>query len=638
MLQPKSLKPRSIAALYGGVQSSSSALGSSFNLGSSVGSSSNQGTPPASERRQLPDAEHHDLQSCGSPASIGSTGAYAFRYTCTTAHCMVLCGMLEQTWRQTCHLDLCMLSYDAAVLAACSSDDGALSPGAGDGDGVLMTDEEGSLSPDGRRRSAGSRAARRPSSASASPPSPPRRASAAAQQQQQQEGGALGGKSHARNSSSGSFVPALQQRSESPEAAPAAATASVAAAAAAAAVGAHSRSPLRSTRQRRGREWEAAAQSPGGRAGAVGGPDAVSDGAGAEARSGAAEGAIGAAQRSVPSPNPSNGSQGVRGAGGEGGSGADAAAGGLHVETAGEGGGGVRGGNGDEPGSPLAATVLPHPTVTCKVLVVGNAKCGKTSIIQRYVHGRFTSEYTTTVGADYLKKDVLAPDGTCVRLQLWDIAGQDRFARLTRAYFRRARAAVVVCDITREGTYEAVSRWKDELDVWCTTEGCKIPVFLIANKCDLLTDAQESFLMGAKMEKTCREKNFEAWYITSAKGGDNIATAMSNLLVKAPSSGAGASAAEEVLYLQVVDQSTDTFYKDEGGRQAHIQVDVKITNPKGLDLSRIPLVLQLHYENGYAVQNQEILATIMAQHLETDNRGGAVIRFRIEEVSKNHRR
>lgn len=47
-----------------------------------------------------------------------------------------------------------------------------------------------------------------------------------------------------------------------------------------------------------------------------------------------------------------------------------------------------------------------------------------------------------------------------VRLQLWDIAGQDRFAKLTRAYFRRAKGAVVVCDVTREGTFDAIVRWK----------------------------------------------------------------------------------------------------------------------------------------------------------------------------------
>eukprot|EP00903_Cladosiphon_okamuranus_P008903 g8522.t1 len=170
------------------------------------------------------------------------------------------------------------------------------------------------------------------------------------------------------------------------------------------------------------------------------------------------------------------------------------------------------------------------PTATCKVLVVGNAKCGKSSIISRFVNNRFSSDYRSTVGADYAMKDVALPGGRQVRLQLWDIAGQDRFAKLTRAYFRRAKGAVVVCDVTREGTFDAIVRWKEEIDLWCQNEGCELPVYLFANKCDLLTEVQDSFLAGARMEKTCRDSGFAGWYITSAKRGDNINTAMTNLL------------------------------------------------------------------------------------------------------------
>ena len=50
-----------------------------------------------------------------------------------------------------------------------------------------------------------------------------------------------------------------------------------------------------------------------------------------------------------------------------------------------------------------------------------------------------TQAYISTVGADYLKRDVVLRDGRPVRLQLWDIAGQDRFVHLTRAYFTRGK-------------------------------------------------------------------------------------------------------------------------------------------------------------------------------------------------------
>lgn len=79
-----------------------------------------------------------------------------------------------------------------------------------------------------------------------------------------------------------------------------------------------------------------------------------------------------------------------------------------------------------------------------KLLVLGNSKCGKTSFIQRYCNDRFDPSYNITIGADYTKKVVEWDEKTQVRLQLWDIAGQDRFVSLTRPYYRQACAAVVV--------------------------------------------------------------------------------------------------------------------------------------------------------------------------------------------------
>lgn len=56
----------------------------------------------------------------------------------------------------------------------------------------------------------------------------------------------------------------------------------------------------------------------------------------------------------------------------------------------------------------------------------------------------FDKQYKTTIGADFVRKDVAvrlqgSDEVVRVRLQLWDIAGQDRFQKLTRAYFNKAR-------------------------------------------------------------------------------------------------------------------------------------------------------------------------------------------------------
>lgn len=70
----------------------------------------------------------------------------------------------------------------------------------------------------------------------------------------------------------------------------------------------------------------------------------------------------------------------------------------------------IHGNDGSRVGSPRL-TLEAIPTVTCKILVVGNAKCGKSSIINRFVNDRFVANYGSTVGVDYAMKDVPLGDG-----------------------------------------------------------------------------------------------------------------------------------------------------------------------------------------------------------------------------------
>jgi len=167
-----------------------------------------------------------------------------------------------------------------------------------------------------------------------------------------------------------------------------------------------------------------------------------------------------------------------------------------------------------------------------KILVIGSSKCGKTSIINRYAKDEFTEDYNITLGADYTRKVVNWGKDQQLRLRLWDIAGQDRFAMLTRPFFRNANAAVVVCDVTRPLTLDAVRDWKQELDEKMETEGGKIPCILLANKCDQLKGVQEAIEIGARIENICSELHFAKWFITSAKSSENVNDAMTFLLTE----------------------------------------------------------------------------------------------------------
>ncbi|EFC41652.1 rab family small GTPase [Naegleria gruberi] len=164
-----------------------------------------------------------------------------------------------------------------------------------------------------------------------------------------------------------------------------------------------------------------------------------------------------------------------------------------------------------------------------KILVVGDIGTGKTSIIKRYVHNIFSNTYKSTIGVDFALKVLNWDDNIIIRLQLWDIAGQERFGSMTRVYYKEAVGAFVVYDITRPPTFEAVQKWKSDIEhkVFLPDER-PIPCVLLANKCDLPSAVSKS---KEEMDQYCQENGFIGWFETSAKDDKNINEA-ANFLVK----------------------------------------------------------------------------------------------------------
>ncbi len=169
----------------------------------------------------------------------------------------------------------------------------------------------------------------------------------------------------------------------------------------------------------------------------------------------------------------------------------------------------------------MAEAAPPQNELYYKVIVVGDNGVGKTSFIKKLVHGAFTMNYKATIGVDFSLKVFHVGDDTIVRLQLYDIAGQERFGHMTRVYYKEAYAALVVMDASREleQSFEDVLKWKRDIDrkvyIPGTTE--PIPTVLLVNKADLAADVSKQ-----KIQAFCDEHKFVKYFLTSAKDGMNV--------------------------------------------------------------------------------------------------------------------
>ena len=116
-----------------------------------------------------------------------------------------------------------------------------------------------------------------------------------------------------------------------------------------------------------------------------------------------------------------------------------------------------------------------------KVVLVGDAKVGKSCILNRLVHGTFDRDTPATIGAAFMAKIIQTPNET-VRLQLWDTAGQEKFRSLAPMYYRSAAVAVLVYDVTSKESLIGLEEWAAELKDKAPPS---IKLVIIGNKTDL---------------------------------------------------------------------------------------------------------------------------------------------------------
>lgn len=192
-----------------------------------------------------------------------------------------------------------------------------------------------------------------------------------------------------------------------------------------------------------------------------------------------------------------------------------------------------------------------------KIVLLGEGRVGKTSIVVRYVKQKYDARMESTLQASFLKKQIVV-DGTTVLLNIWDTAGQERFHALGPIYYRDADGALLVYDITYGDSLKRVKEWVKEL----RKMDRNIPIAIAGNKIDL-----EKNRHVPEKEAIGYARSINAIHVhTSAKQGkglDEIFTSLTKaIFAKNSSSGSRRSGKPSIT---ILDEDDDDILGDGNG-------------------------------------------------------------------------
>ena len=151
-----------------------------------------------------------------------------------------------------------------------------------------------------------------------------------------------------------------------------------------------------------------------------------------------------------------------------------------------------------------------------KILTLGDTEVGKTSIVLRYADDKFNDSKISTIGIDFKIKQV-NKGGESIKVSIYDTAGQERFQRIIKHYYRGANGVLLTFDISNKNSFEKLNYWIQDLKENADNIN-DLFICLIGNKIDK-EDKREVSIEEAN--KFAQENNMP-YFEVSAKTGEGI--------------------------------------------------------------------------------------------------------------------
>lgn len=149
-----------------------------------------------------------------------------------------------------------------------------------------------------------------------------------------------------------------------------------------------------------------------------------------------------------------------------------------------------------------------------KTIITGEGGVGKTTLLHRYIEGRFDANTRLTIGVEFFLKELTVDDDS-IFLQIWDFGGQERFRFLLSNYAKGAKGALLLFDLTRPLTLNTLEEWVNI----CRSDDPDLPILLIGSKADL----EEMIRVNEELIESLKtEFNFFDYVRISSKTGENV--------------------------------------------------------------------------------------------------------------------
>ena len=184
-----------------------------------------------------------------------------------------------------------------------------------------------------------------------------------------------------------------------------------------------------------------------------------------------------------------------------------------------------------------------------KMILLGEAGCGKTSIISRYTLDKFDSNYFTTYSSTFLTK-IFEYKGKKYNINIWDTVGQEKFRSLTKIFIKGTKICLFVYDITNKHSFDEINFWLEQAKQIADKD---VVFGMAGNKNDLIAKQQVNDKDAIKFAE---DNNIIFGQTSAAKNKSSVDSLLDKLIIK---------------YLE----NTNPSLAGDNGEEARIKLDAK---------------------------------------------------------------